>query len=100
MNKAEGAGKVLLSLLNDILDFSKAEAGKIVLERAPFNVHEVLRDLAVMMGTMAAGKNLEVIFDPSPDIPLVLIGDPLRLHQVLLNLGATPSSLPNRERWS
>lgn len=87
VKKAEGAGKFLLTLLNDVLDFSKVEAGKLVLERAPFELEKVLDDLAVILGTMAADKDVEVLFDISPGLPRTVIGDSLRLHQVLLNLG-------------
>ncbi len=87
VKKAESAGKFLLTLLNDVLDLSKAEAGKLVLEHAPFNLHTVLNDIAVILGTMAAGKKVEVIFDVSPSLPRMVIGDSFRLHQVLLNLG-------------
>jgi PAS domain S-box-containing protein len=87
VKKAESAGRFLLTLLNDVLDLSKAEAGKLVLERAPFNLHTVLNDVAVILGTMAAGKKVEVIFDVSPALPRMVAGDSFRLHQILLNLG-------------
>ena len=84
--KAESAARSLLGLLNDILDFSKVEAGKLVLDRHPFSVEKLLRDLAVILSANIGDKNIEVLFQIDPALPRWLVGDALRLQQVLLNL--------------
>ena len=85
--KTEGAARSLLGLLNDILDFSKVEAGKMTLDLHPFRPDQVLRDLAVILGASTAGKPVEVLFDIDAQLPPVLVGDAMRLQQVLINLG-------------
>jgi PAS domain S-box-containing protein len=84
--KTEGAAKSLLGLLNDILDFSKIEAGKMELDPQPFRIDHLLRDLSVIVSANVASKPVEVLFDIDPDVPNVLLGDALRLQQVLINL--------------
>ncbi|QDL55884.1 hybrid sensor histidine kinase/response regulator [Rhodoferax aquaticus] len=86
-SKAEGAAKSLLGLLNDILDFSKVEAGKMELEHEPFRLDQLLRDLSVVLSSNVGAKDIEVLYDVSPDLPEVVSGDALRLQQVLINLG-------------
>jgi PAS domain S-box-containing protein len=86
VTKTEGAAKSLLGLLNDILDFSKMEAGKMELDPHPFQLDRVLRELSVILSANAGGKFLEILFDVDPKIPGELIGDSMRLHQVLINL--------------
>ncbi len=76
----------LLGIINDILDFSKIEAGKLEMESTPFDVLEVLDKVETVVFDRVHEKNLDLIFDYPPDLPTQLIGDPLRLHQVLLNL--------------
>jgi signal transduction histidine kinase/CheY-like chemotaxis protein len=85
--KTEGAARSLLGLLNDILDFSKVEAGKMTLDPHPFRPDQLLRDLGVILGANTAGKQIEVLFDIDPQLPPVLVGDAMRLQQVLINLG-------------
>ena len=85
--KTEGAARSLLGLLNDILDFSKVEAGKMTLDLHPFRPDQLLRDLAVILAANTAGKQIEVLFDIDPQLPPVLVGDAMRLQQVLINLG-------------
>lgn len=84
--KAETSAKALLGILNDILDFSKVEEGKLALDPHPFSVDTMLRELAVILSANASGKDVEVIFNVSPDLPRWLEGDGMRLQQVLLNL--------------
>ncbi|QDL53726.1 response regulator [Rhodoferax aquaticus] len=86
-SKAEGAAKSLLGLLNDILDFSKIEAGKLELDPQPFEVEKLLRDLAVIYSANIGDKPIEVLFDVDPQLPPCLVGDALRLQQILINLG-------------
>ncbi|MEO7107414.1 MAG: PAS domain-containing protein, partial [Rhodoferax sp.] len=85
--KAEGAAKSLLALLNDVLDFSKIEAGKMVLDPQPFRMDRLLRDLSVILSANVGLKPVEVLFDVDPALPPVLVGDAMRLQQVLINLG-------------
>ena len=85
--KTEGAARSLLGLLNDILDFSKVEAGKMSLDPHPFAVDQLLRDLSVILSSNVGAKPLEVLFDIDPMLPALLVGDALRLKQVLINLG-------------
>ncbi len=85
--KTEGAARSLLGLLNDILDFSKVEAGKMTLDPRPFRIDRVLRDLSVILAANLGLKDVEVVFDIDPNLPKCLLGDDLRLQQVLINLG-------------
>ncbi len=85
--KTEGAAKTLLSLLNDILDLSKAEAGKMELDPVAFNLDIFLRDLYVILSTSLGQKPVELRFNVDPNIPRYLLGDSLRLQQILINLG-------------
>jgi PAS domain S-box-containing protein len=84
--KTEGAARALLGLLNDILDFSKVEAGKLALDPRPFSLDEMLRELSVVLSTNVGEKNIEVLFDVAPEVPPALIGDDMRLRQVMINL--------------
>ena len=76
----------LLVLINDILDFSKIEAGKIVLDPHRFKVTELAGDALKTMAIVAHKKGLELTLDVQPDVPVELVGDSMRLRQVLLNL--------------
>ena len=84
--KAEHATRALLDIINDILDFSKIEAGKLELETGPLVLTEMLRDLSIVLSASLGNHALEVLIAHDPQIPQVLIGDGLRLRQVLLNL--------------
>ena len=85
--KTQGAAQSLLGLLNDILDFSKVEAGKLKIDPQPFRLDRLLRDLAVILSSNLEGKSIEVLFDLDATMPAVLVGDAMRLQQVLVNLG-------------
>jgi signal transduction histidine kinase/DNA-binding response OmpR family regulator len=76
----------LLTVINDILDFSKIEAGKMELEAIPFDLRESLGQTVKALGFRAHQKGLELIWDVSPDVPEVVVGDPGRLRQILVNL--------------
>ncbi|MBP8185809.1 MAG: HAMP domain-containing protein, partial [Pseudomonas sp.] len=95
-HKAQTATQALLGIINDILDFSKVEAGKLELDTSPFELAAVLRDLSVLLSANSAGKNLEILFAIDPSAPPLLLGDALRLRQVLLNL--TGNALKFTER--
>lgn len=85
LNKAHSSANSLLHIINDILDFSKIEAGKLELEQVPFKLEDVL-DAVVNVNVLAAQtRQLELILDP-PNLPLTLLGDPLRLNQILTNV--------------
>ena len=84
--KIHRSGESLLGIINDILDFSKIEAGRLTVEKVPFNLADVLDNLATIMATSAAGKGLELIIAPPPLPHCRLAGDALRIGQVLINL--------------
>ncbi|MEY4756983.1 MAG: hypothetical protein RJA34_1881, partial [Pseudomonadota bacterium] len=84
--KTEGAARSLLGLLNDILDFSKVEAGKMTLDPRPFRLDRLLRDLSVILSSNVGNKTIEVLFDVDPQMPRNVVGDDMRLQQVLINL--------------
>ena len=86
VDKSEGAAKSLMALLNDILDFSKAESGKMALDIQPFRVDRLLRDVGVILAANLRNKPIEILYDIAPDIPKTLLGDALRLQQILVNL--------------
>jgi signal transduction histidine kinase/DNA-binding response OmpR family regulator/HPt (histidine-containing phosphotransfer) domain-containing protein len=86
IQKIQTGAHSLLRIINDILDFSKIEAGKLDIESIEFNLEDVLENLANMVPIKAREKRLEILFATSPDVPMSLIGDPLRLGQILLNL--------------
>lgn len=84
--KVQDAATSLLGILNDILDFSKVEAGRIELEQVPFDLDQLLKNLSDILSANSGHKDIEIIFDVAPDVPRKLVGDPLRLQQVLINL--------------
>ena len=86
LQKIHGSAKSLLGILNDILDVSKIEAGKMEMDRMPFDLEEVMDNLVTILGNKSHEKNLEFLLETAPDVPSLLIGDPLRLSQVLINL--------------
>lgn len=86
IEKVDAAAHNLLGIINDILDFSKIEAGKMQFERREFFLEDVLENLADLSVIKAQDKGLELLFDVAPDVPTALVGDSLRLGQVMLNL--------------
>ena len=87
LNKIQSSANSLLGIINDILDFSKIEAGKLDMEAVDFNLDDVLDNLANLVTVKAQEKEeLEVLFATASDVPRFLVGDPLRLGQVLINL--------------
>ncbi len=86
VDKIYSSSHALLGVINDILDFSKIEAGKLEVENTPFSLDEVFENLASLTGMRAEEKGLEILFNRDLEIPGMLIGDPLRLGQVLINL--------------
>ncbi|GJJ03587.1 hypothetical protein RugamoR64_41250 [Duganella rhizosphaerae] len=96
VDKTYAAAHSLLGILNDILDFSKVETGKLVLERVPFNLEQMLRNLALILGTSVQDKPVEVLFDLDPALPSDVLGDQLRLNQVLVNLAGNAVKFTER----
>ena len=87
IEKVHRSGESLLGIINDILDFSKIEAGKLDMETIDFQLEDVFDNLANLLGLKAEEKGLELMFKLPRHLPMALIGDPLRLGQVLINLG-------------
>ena len=86
LDKIQASGTTLLGVVNDILDFSKIEAGKLNLEHTPFTLDQVLDHVITFVAQKAQEKGLELILEVAPEVPQQLVGDPLRLGQVLTNL--------------
>ncbi len=86
IDKVYQSANALLGILNDILDFSKIEAGQLSIEHIEFDLEEVFGNLSNLLGLRASEKQLELIFDLPVDLQHLLVGDPLRLGQVLTNL--------------
>ncbi len=84
----KAATQGLSRIVNDLLDFSKIEAGHLEMERIPFTLAEVIDSLASHVAPLAEQKGLELLIDLDPAVPGALLGDPLRLGQVLINLGS------------
>jgi len=86
LTKIDNAAQSLLGIINDILDFSKIEAGKLELEQIQFSLDKVMSSLADIVCHKAEEKGLEIVFSVDQGLPTQLIGDPLRLGQILINL--------------
>lgn len=80
------SGASLLTIINDILDFSKLDAGQMELDPAPFNIREAVEDVATLVSSKVAEKDLELIVRVDPNIPETLVGDVGRLRQIITNL--------------
>ena len=85
VQKIQNSGQHLLGIINDILDFSKIEAGKLNVETTHFELEDLLDNLSNLMSDKVNAKGLELIFEVGQDVPFSLVGDPLRLGQVLIN---------------
>ncbi|WP_159064959.1 hybrid sensor histidine kinase/response regulator [Thaumasiovibrio subtropicus] len=88
VSRINESAATLLGIINDILDFSKIEAGKLSVEETNFALDDVLDGMTSMISIKAAEKEVEFILDIDPHIPVNLVGDPLRLGQVLVNLSS------------
>jgi signal transduction histidine kinase/CheY-like chemotaxis protein len=86
LTKAAYSGQILMSLINDILDFSKIEAGKLDIESIEFSVESLFANILANSSNRAREKNLNVRFNANPNLPAQLVGDPIRISQILLNL--------------
>ncbi|WP_435635078.1 response regulator [Pseudomonas solani] len=85
LSKIQRSAQHLLGIINDILDFSKIEAGKLDLERIEFDLDHVLENLATLVGEKAEAKGIELLFEIDHRLDTLLLGDPLRLGQILIN---------------
>ncbi|MCP4190853.1 MAG: response regulator [Planctomycetaceae bacterium] len=80
------SGESLLTIINEILDFSKIEAGRLEIEQSPFEIHEMLGDTLKALTFRAHSKSLELVCQIDENVPDVMLGDPVRLRQILTNL--------------
>ncbi len=85
VQKVQASGRHLLLIVNDVLDLSKVEAGKLRIEQSEFSLPSVLRNVIDTISKGVADKNLELLLDIDPTVPRRLIGDPLRISQILMN---------------
>ena len=86
VNKISNAGESLLKTINDILDFSKIEAGKLDMEQTLFRLDDMLTNVISVVQQKAVEKQLQLLLEVSPEFPRLLVGDPHRLGQVIINL--------------
>ncbi|MEO5341552.1 MAG: response regulator [Magnetococcus sp. MYC-9] len=96
VEKIQKSGRALLGIINDVLDFSKIEAGRMELHHTPFYLGAMLEDLAVLMAGNVGHKEVELIVGLEPDVPDALLGDPLRLLQILTNLTSNAIKFTDR----
>lgn len=86
IHQVHASGKLLLGIINDVLDYSKIESGRLEVEAVKFTLNDMLEQLSVLFGDVTLKKELELVFHVRPDVPTALVGDSLRLTQVLTNL--------------
>ncbi len=86
LKTVKSSADTLLAIVNDILDFSKIEAGRVEFESLPFSLHDVVLESVRVMAVTAYRKGLELVVDFSPEVPQRVVGDPVRLRQVITNL--------------
>ena len=96
VKKAKSSAQSLLEILNDVLDISKIEAGKMELEQATFSLEALLRELSDVGSSYQGEKDIELAYQIDPRLPDALIGDQLRLKQVLINLMGNAIKFTNR----
>jgi len=96
VHKTQLSARSLLGILNDTLDLSKIEAGRLALEAAPFRLDTLMKTLATITAANARDKDIEVLFRIAPGVPVTLVGDALRLQQILLNLTGNAVKFTNR----
>eukprot|EP01031_Cornospumella_fuschlensis_P053267 gene53267-65062_t len=85
ITKVQSSGQHLLGIINDILDFSKVEAGKLTIETIDFELDKVLDNVANLITEKCSDKGLELVFSIAADVPPTLVGDSLRVGQILIN---------------
>lgn len=97
VEKAYKSAESLLALVNDVLDFSKIEAGKLELEQTAFSLADILDNITSMLRYKVEEKNIELLLDMDPEMPLQFIGDPLRLTQVITNICSNAVKFSDRD---
>lgn len=95
INQIKEAGKSLLTIINDILDFSKIESGKMDINVEEYEPMSVISDVANIVMTRLKGKDVELLLDISPNLPNKLLGDDIRIKQVLLNIANNAAKFTN-----
>ena len=85
IGKVQSSGQHLMGIINDILDFSKVEAGKLAVENIDFELEKLLDNVANLLNDKSSAKGLELVYDIAPDVPTNLVGDSLRVGQILIN---------------
>ncbi len=80
------SARALLRIIDDILDYSKIEAGRLTLERVPFDLRQTLDDVVQLLAERARGNGTEIVLDYDPRLPVWLVGDPVRVRQIVMNL--------------
>lgn len=98
INQIKNAGKSLLTIINDILDFSKIESGKMDINPVEYEPMSMVSDVANIIMTRLKGKDVELSLDVAPDLPNKLLGDPIRIQQVLINLTNNATKFTNKGR--
>ncbi|BFR47303.1 response regulator [Nitratidesulfovibrio sp. HK-II] len=96
LNLVRSSARSLLGVVNGVLDFSKLEAGRLTLEAIPFRTRDLLEEVIDLFHDRLAVKDIELVVDIDTDVPPVLVGDPLRLRQVLVNLAANAFKFTER----
>ena len=96
LNTVKGSAESLLTILNDILDFSKIESRKLDLESIPFSLADAIGDAVKPLAVRAHEKGLEILVDIAPDTPTGVVGDPVRLKQILTNLAGNAIKFTDR----
>ncbi len=86
LDKTRQSAELLLRIINDILDFSKIEAGRLEMETVEFSIEDIVLDISDIVREQVADRGLQMHIEIDPEVPSILLGDPLRLKQVLLNL--------------
>ncbi|MGJ3522004.1 ATP-binding protein [Nitratidesulfovibrio sp. D1] len=96
LNLVRSSARSLLGVVNGVLDFSKLEAGRLTLESIPFRTRDLLEEVTDLFHDRLAVKDIELVVDIDTDVPPMLVGDPLRLRQVLVNLAANAFKFTER----
>ena len=86
LKKIHGSGHTLLGIINDILDFSKIEAGKLEMEEVEFQIDELMNNISDIFSSKVAEKGIELVMHVAENVPAKIVGDPMRLNQILINL--------------
>jgi len=100
LNIVKSSANSLLEIINDILDFSKIEAGKLDIGHIDFGLRENISNMLKTFATRAHKKGLELIYYINPEVPDALIGDPVRLRQIIINLVGNAIKFTNKANFA